>query len=50
MTKKIASVFIIMEATAFYLLMTQKYINSKQKNSEIKPYNCVKEIFKRVYH
>ena len=27
-----------MEATVCYLLMLQKYINSKQKNSEIKDY------------
>ena len=28
----------MMEATVSYLLMLQKYINSKQKNSEIKDY------------
>ena len=27
-----------MEATVSYLLMLQKYINSKQKNSQIKDY------------
>ena len=30
--------YTIMKATAFCLLMLQKYINSKQKNSEIKDY------------
>ena len=30
--------YIIMKATVFCLLMLQKYINSKQKNSEIKDY------------
>ena len=28
-----------MEASIFYLLMLENYINSKQKNSEIKDYS-----------
>ena len=31
-------VYTIMKATTFYFLMLQKYINSRQKNSEIKDY------------
>ena len=30
-----------MRATAFYLPMLQKYINSKQKDSELKNISCV---------
>ena len=38
-----------MEATASYLLMLQKYINSKQKNLEIKDYLlCLGNISKNV--
>ena len=40
-------VFIVMEATVSYLLMSQKDINSKQKNSEIKPHLlCLRSISK----
>ena len=36
-----------METTVFYLLIPQKYINSKQKNSEIKPFRlCLGNISK----
>ena len=36
-----------MEATVSYLLMLQKYINSKQKNSEMKDYTlCLGNISK----
>ena len=40
-------VYTIMEATAFYLLMLQKYINSKQKIFKIKDYTlCLSNISK----
>ena len=36
-----------MKTTASYLLMLQKYTNSKQKNSEIKDYSlCLRNISK----
>ena len=36
-----------MEATVSYLLMLEKYINSKQKNSEIKDYTlCLGNVSK----
>ena len=38
-----------MEETVFYLLMPQKYINSKQKDPEIKPYPlCLGNISKNT--
>ena len=36
-----------MEASIFYLLMLENYINSKQKNSEIKDYSlCLDNVWK----
>ena len=45
--KRFAIVYTIMKATVFCLLMLQKYINSKQKNSEIKDYApCLGDVSK----
>ena len=39
-----------MEATVSYLLMLQKYINSKQNDSEVKDYAlCLDNILKKIF-
>ena len=37
-----------MEATVSYLLMLQKYINSKQKTQKYKIMHCVQVIFQKI--